>query len=121
MPELSFLIDANMPRSTTTVFGSRRYEVHDVRELGMGRATDDEIIEYAKIHDTLIVTRDTDFGSVLRHPNHPGAIILRLPPTTKAQEINQRLGSFLDSVDPKRLPNSIHIVEPNRTRRRTIS
>ncbi len=45
-----------------------------------------------------MVTRDLDFGGVLQYPNHPGAIILRLPSEYTAKEINDVLREFLSSV-----------------------
>jgi len=66
------------------------------------------------------VTRDTDFGEVLRYPEHPGAVILRLPYTFTAAEINKRLRGFLASVNIDELRNAIIIVEVGKYRRRPI-
>ena len=45
MPEIKFLLDADMPRSSAGVIKSCGYEVEDVRDIGMGSAKDKEIIE----------------------------------------------------------------------------
>ena len=78
MHNLKFLLDADMPRSSAELIRSIGYEVEDVRDIGMRAAKDREIIEYALKNNRIIITRDTDFGEVLRYPEHPGAIILRL-------------------------------------------
>lgn len=116
----AFLLDANMPRSAAEVFDKRGYEVEDVRDIGLGHATDPEIIQHARGQDRIVVTRDTDFGQVLRYPSHPGALILRLPHTFIASSINERLETFLDTIEPQALDNAIIVVELDRYRRREI-
>lgn len=120
MPEVVFLLDADMPRSSAKVISNLGFQVEDVRDIGLGSAKDKEIIEYSLSRSRTIITRDKDFGEVLRYPNHPGAIILRLPNTFTAKEINERLGSFLNSVNSDELENAIIIVELERYRKRTL-
>ncbi len=50
-----------MPRSSAEVIRSFGYDVEDVRDIGLGSAKDEEIIEYALKNNRIIVTRDTDF------------------------------------------------------------
>ena len=82
-----------------------------------------------------MVTRDLDFGGVLQYPNHPGAIILRLPSESEssgsnysqaaseytAREINDILREFLGSVEEQILKEAIIIVEIGRYRRRSLN
>jgi predicted nuclease of predicted toxin-antitoxin system len=98
-----------MPRSSAEVIRSFGFDVEDVRDIGMGSAKDREIIEYALRNNKIIVTRDTDFGEILRYPEHPGAIILRLPYTSTAMEINRRLRNFPASVSAEDIRNAITI------------
>ena len=120
MPKLKFLLDADMPRSSAEVVRSMGFDVEDVRDIGMGSAKDREIIEYALKNSRLIITRDTDFGEVLRYPKHPGAIIFRLPNTFTAPKINERLKGFLSSITEEKLRNAITVIERERYRRRPI-
>jgi predicted nuclease of predicted toxin-antitoxin system len=120
MHSLKFLMDADMPRSSAQVIRNMGFDVEDVRDIGMRAAKDREIIEYALINKRIIVTRDTDFGEVLRYPEHPGDIILRLPYTFTAIEINRRLEEFFKSVREDDLRETITIVELSRYRRRSL-
>ena len=120
MPDLKFLLDADMPISSAKVIRSFGYDVEDVRDMGMRAAIDQEIIHYALQNKRMIVTKDTDFGEVLRYPSHPGAIIFRLPYTFTSKELNKTLVDFLDSVDDSKLANAIIIVELGRYRRRGL-
>ncbi|KXB05659.1 hypothetical protein AKJ50_00335 [candidate division MSBL1 archaeon SCGC-AAA382A13] len=78
-------MDEDMPQSTAEVVKACGHPVKDVRNIGLRGATDAEIIDRAKSDGSMIITRDTDFGDVLRHPDHPGALILRLPYTYTAE------------------------------------
>jgi len=120
MPDLKFLLDADMPISSAKVIRSFGYDVEDVRDIGMRAATDQEIIHYALQNKRIIVTKDTDFGEILRYPSHPGAIIFRLPYTFTSKELNKTLADFLNSVDDSKLANAIIIVELGRYRRRGL-
>lgn len=96
------------------------YSVESVRDIGLRGAPDEEIIDRAKSGGRIIIIRDTDFGDVLRHPKHPGVLILRLPYTHTAEEINNRLEKFLRRIDASKLKNAVTILEIDRYRRREI-
>ncbi len=120
MPDLKFLLDADMPRSTGELIKSLGYDIEDVRDIGMRAAKDQDIIDYAIKTNRIIVTRDTDFGEVLRYPDHPGAIVLRFPYMFTAKELNRELKNFLNSIEKGKLTKAIVIVELGRYRRRPI-
>ena len=120
MPNAKFLLDADMPRSSAEVFRNFGFDIEDVRDIGLGSAKDKEIIDYALSEGRIIVTRDTDFGEVLRYPDHPGAVILRLPSSYTTVEITQRLRGFLRSVSDDELMSAIIVVESARYRRRSL-
>ena len=121
MRDSKFLLDADMPRSSAAVISALGFDLKDVRDLGMRYAADREIIEYAQENGRVVVTRDLDFGGVLQYPNHPGAIILRLPSEYTAKEINDILREFLSSVEEQILKEAIIIVEIGRYRRRPLN
>ena len=73
MPKPKFLLDADMPRSSAAAIRSLSFDVQDVRDLGMRYATDQEIIDYALNEGRIVITRDLDYGEILRYPQHPGA------------------------------------------------
>jgi len=120
MPNLKFLLDADMPRSSAKLMRSLGYDIEDVRDIGLRSAKDKEIVRYALENKRIIITRNIGFGSTLRYPKHPGAIIIRLPYNFTPREINRRLKNFLTSVNEDEIKNSIIIVELTRYRKRTI-
>jgi predicted nuclease of predicted toxin-antitoxin system len=120
MPKPKFLMDADMPRSSATAVRSLGFDVEDVRDLGMRYAKDQEIIDYARDAGRVVITRDLDYGEILRYPQHPGAIILRLPTGFIAKEVNEALLDFLSSANNDVLQQAIIIVELGRYRRRPL-
>ena len=118
MKLLKFLVDADMPKSSKEVIQEFGHEVIDVRDIGLRSAPDQRIIEYAFSNGCIIVTKDLDFGDIIRYPlkKHHGVIILRLPYTFTANETNGILRQFLKSVDEEKIINAITIVELGRYR-----
>lgn len=116
-----FLLDADMPRSSAEVIRSMGFDVQDVRDLGMRYAKDQEIIDYALDKGRVVITRDLDYGEILRYPEHPGAIILRLPFGSVVKDVNQALLDFLSSVKNEVLQHAVIIVEMGRYRRRPLN
>ncbi len=120
MPRPKFLLDADMPKSSASAIRSLGFDVQDVRDLGMRYAKDQEIIDYALNTGRIVITRDLDYGEILRYPQHPGAIILRLPTGFVAREVNEALLDFLPSARREVLQQAIIIVELGRYRRRPL-
>ena len=120
MPKPKFLLDADMPRSSAAAIRSLGFDVEDVRDLGMRYAKDQEIMDYALDAGRVVITRDLDYGEILRYPQHPGAIILRLPTGFVAKEVNEALLDFLSSAKNEVLQQAIIIVELGRYRRRPL-
>ncbi|MCX6676953.1 MAG: DUF5615 family PIN-like protein [Methanothrix sp.] len=113
-------MDADMPRSSAIAVRSLGFDTEDVRDLGMRYAKDQEIIDYALNAGRVVITRDLDYGEILRYPQHPGAIILRLPTGFVAKEVNEALLDFLSSAKNDVLQQAIIIVELGRYRRRPL-
>ena len=115
-----FFIDACLPRSSTRVLRELGYDAIDAREVSMSSAEDTEIFEYAQKKGRILVTRDKGFGDVLKYPpgSHQGIIVLRLPSTYTANQINKVLKGFLLDVRIERLEKKLAIVEATRYRLR---
>ena len=55
---IRFLIDADLPRFTCPALHRRGYPADDVRDLGLGAATDDDILEHARAHEYTLTSAD---------------------------------------------------------------
>lgn len=72
MRSLKFLLDADMPRSSAKLIRSLGYDIEDVRDIGLRRAKDEEIVKYALKNNRIIITRNVGFESTLRHQTSRG-------------------------------------------------
>jgi predicted nuclease of predicted toxin-antitoxin system len=59
-----FLVDASLPRAAARVLQTHGHQATDVRDIGMGAASDSEIADYAKSNMLAVISGDTDFGNV---------------------------------------------------------
>ncbi|MBK9335751.1 MAG: DUF5615 family PIN-like protein [Lewinellaceae bacterium] len=61
MAKVRFLMDVHVHRAVTTGLQRRGVEVMTCQEAGLGRAPDDEILEFARANQWVIFTQDDDF------------------------------------------------------------
>jgi len=59
---MRFLVDASLPRSAVLLLGELGHEAVDVRDIGMGSATDGVVAAHARSKRLTLVTRDFDFA-----------------------------------------------------------
>lgn len=110
---MKFFLDANIPYSALQVFEELKLEVTHARDVGLNRAPDKEIADYAARNRSILVTKDLEFANRALFPpeTHYGLIILRLPPNFKASQFASALNEFLKSVDINALEKSVAIVK----------
>lgn len=59
------LLDQGLPRSTATLLAQSGFTAFHTADVGLSRAADSEILEYARGRDLLVVTLDADFHMLL--------------------------------------------------------
>ena len=66
-----------MPRATTGLLRSLDIDAIDARDAGLKGAIDVKIFEYAQKEGRIIITRDKEFGNILKYPlgSHCGIIV----------------------------------------------
>jgi hypothetical protein len=118
---MRFLVDADLPRDTTTLIASYGHVAVDVRDIGMRRADDAEIAVYARQNGMAIMTGDWGFSDVREYPpeKYGGIVVVGLPARATRPTIIRAIGVLL--ADPSLvalLPGRLAIVEKNRVRLR---
>ncbi|MBI4080910.1 MAG: DUF5615 family PIN-like protein [Candidatus Levybacteria bacterium] len=114
---MGFLLDANIPYSAKDIF-HKKSNVFHVRDAGLDRAADEQILAFAKKRRLVLVTRDLDFANIFTYPprTHAGVVVLRIPFSFTAGDIKKVLARFLREADHKLLQKATTIVEPARFR-----
>lgn len=76
-----------------------------VRDVDLGDATDDEILDHAARDGRVVISHDTDFGTLLafRHLHAPSFILIRssdpITPDEQADLITANLDAVVDDLE----------------------
>lgn len=113
---MRFLIDADCPRSIGKAIEKAGHEVKDIRDIKPS-SSDKEIYELIKKESSILITRDTDFGNILRYPvtSNCGIILLRVH-LLSTQEIIKIIHDLIRQASEKQLIGSLTIVQKGRYR-----
>ena len=111
---MRFLIDADLPRRTAGLIKSYGHESVDVRDMGLGGASDEQVAAYARAHQMCLLTGDFGFADIRNYPPEQfgGLVVLEIPKNATTDRILRLLESFLRQADiVERLPGRLAIVE----------
>ena len=110
---MKFFLDVNIPYSALKIFEELNLESSHARDVGLSRAGDKEIADYAKKKESILITKDLEFANTNMFPPgmHEGLIIIRLPTFFKAIQFVNVLRDFLSSVDINELKQAVAIVK----------
>lgn len=72
------LLDQGLPRSSVELLREKGWDVVHVSEVGLSKAEDKKIIEYAIKTKRVIVTLDADFHALLAVSNKPFCTVIRI-------------------------------------------
>jgi len=92
-----------------------------VRERQMQSAPDSEIFDLAARENSVLISADTDFGTLLalREEIKPSVILLRLGPKKPANQLQVLLAN-LSVIEELALHGSIIVIQENRIRVRRL-
>ena len=87
----------------------------------MGRASDSEIMEYARAEARVVVTADLDYPCILAMTRRagPGLVLFRGGSFSELEMLNM-MKRVLSAVPEASLPTSLVVVDRNRIRRRDL-
>ena len=118
---MRLLLDQDMYKMTSDQLREWGHNVVTVREIGMERAEDQDLLKKAKEASRILVTRDKDFGRLvfLKGELSTGVIFLRITPGS-AELAHQELNRLLNEHAEQELMNVFCVVEPHRYRIRQL-
>jgi predicted nuclease of predicted toxin-antitoxin system len=119
---MRFLVDQCLSPDFATALARHGHDVVHLRDLGMQRAPDTEVLQHTRNQDSVLVSADTDFGTILAHTSatRPSVVIFRRltgrRPTEQAALLLANLPTIADALDN----GSIVIIEEARIRVRAL-
>jgi len=72
------LLDQGLPRTAAKILKEKGWDVLHTGDIGLSRASDNEILEYARAEKRVIVTLDADFHAILAVANESEPSVVRI-------------------------------------------
>ena len=119
---MKFLIDNALPPSLAELLVSAAHDATHVRSYGMHAASDEAIVSRAREEDRVIVSADSDFGSILaaQEVERPSFILFREPNLLSASDYVKTLLPTLPLLEPELRSGCVAVFRRGRLRVRRL-
>ncbi|MFN3761863.1 MAG: DUF5615 family PIN-like protein [Anaerolineae bacterium] len=99
---MRFLLNMNVPRSLASSLAAEGHSCRHVGDIGMSRATDEAILQEARMHQEVILTHDLDYGHLLALSGEPApsVVIFRLRNTHPENLFARMMRVWADIEEP---------------------
>jgi predicted nuclease of predicted toxin-antitoxin system len=97
---IGLLLDQGLPRRAAADLRARGWVVQHVSDLGLWKASDEEILEYASQQGLVVITHDSDFARLVAVANRaqPSVIHVRIARVTR-ERLVRLLGGLVPHVE----------------------
>jgi predicted nuclease of predicted toxin-antitoxin system len=118
---LKFVIDNALSPSMADGLTKAGYDAIHVRDIGMSKASDNDILSFAFRENRIIVSADTDFGALLalRKSSKPSFILFRRSDKRPAALLIQLLANW-DQFSEAVTEGAVVVIEDKRIRIRKL-
>jgi predicted nuclease of predicted toxin-antitoxin system len=118
---MKFLLDENLPPSLAIKLKSIGYVARHIQEIGYNNTSDIKITDFAESSGEIILTHDTDFGTILALSGRekPSVILFRWQVIT-VQNMFEFLEKYLPELEIELFKGSLILVDENKIRIRSL-
>jgi len=119
---MRFLVDQCLSPDFAAVLKRAGHDVVHVRDFGMERSPDADVLELARAQDRTLVSADTDFGTILAQTSaaRPSVVIFRRMTQRRPGEQAALLLANLPEMSGVLDDGSVVVVEEGRMRSRRL-
>lgn len=119
---MRFLLDQNLSPMLADLLTQQGHDAVHVRELGMSRSSDADIMATAVAEDRIVISSDTDFGELLAKTNAaaPSLLLFRRQGQRRVADLAILLEANLPTVIEDLDSGAIVVIDANRIRVRHL-
>jgi predicted nuclease of predicted toxin-antitoxin system len=117
-----FLVDQNLSPEVAALLRAAGHEAVHTRELGMQSASDTDIVKHAVAENLVILSADTDFGTLLAlsSATEPSVVLIRRSQDRRAAALVGLVLANLPFCDDALACGAIVVLEQSRLRVRRL-
>ena len=119
---MKFLIDNALSPLIAERLSDAGHDAAHVRDYGLAAGSDEDIFARAELEQRIVVSADTDFGTLLatRQRRSPSVVLFRHGTERRPEQQASLLLANLPVVEADLLAGSVVVIEPGRLRIRQL-
>lgn len=119
---MKFLVDENLPRKLPELLRANGHEAEHVGEIGLESASDPQILDTAREQNRVLISADTDFGTLLAesHAQLPSILLIRRTANRRAFHLASLIEANLPDLTDDLESGCVVVFDAERVRVRKL-